>query len=149
MTSTRDIGQSMTWRARAYLVITAVQHVGVGAACLGRPQDFDGDAFQTIRGIMPMTWWGVVFLIGGLHLTFAAARQSELAARVGMPLSALTTSLWAAAFVLAYQEGGAVSPVGAILASSLTLKDLVICAQPMRSPFEPLVKEYTGQTTRS
>ena len=65
-----------------------------------------------------------------------------------MPLSAVITSLWAMSFALAWHEGGVVSPVGAIIATSLTAKDLVICRQPMRSPFEPLVKEYVGPQGR-
>jgi hypothetical protein len=136
----------MTWRARAYLVITAVQHGLIGFACiwLSGTEAFSGDAFRIIRHIFPIWGWGVVFVAGGIHLAIAAGRGSELLARVAMPLSAVLTSLWAMAFILAWHEGGVVSPVGAILATSLTAKDLVICRQPMRSPFEPLVKEYAG-----
>lgn len=134
----------MTWRARAYLIATAVQHTLAGLSCLLLPETFDGDAFQVVRTIAPMWAWGILFLAGGIHLAYAAARSSEIAARVGMPLSALMISLWAAGFVLAFNEGGAVSPIGAILTASLTFKDLIVCGQPMRSPFEPLVKEYAS-----
>lgn len=138
--------ERMTWRARTYLVITALQHTLIGIACinLSGTDAFSGDAWRIVRSLFPIWAWGIVFLCGGLHLAIAAARGSELLARVGMPLSAVLTSLWAMSFILAWHEGGVVSPVGAILAASLTAKDLVICRQPMRSPFEPLVKEYVG-----
>lgn len=137
-------GSEMTWRARAYLIVTALQNIGIGTACLLRSETFNGDAFQKIRDIAPLWAWGIIFLAGGLHLAVAAAKSHEILARVGMPLSALIISLWAAGFVLAYEEGGAVSPVGALIAISLTLKDLIVCAQPMRSPFDPVVKEYAN-----
>ena len=140
----------MTWRARAYLLITAGQNALIGLSCLMLHDSvaFEGDAFRIVRSLLPMWVWGVLFLAGGVHLFTAALRGSELLARVGMPLSAVITSLWAMSFALAWHEGGVVSPVGAIIATSLTAKDLVICRQPMRSPFEPLVKEYVGPQGR-
>jgi len=134
--------EQMTWRARAYLVIAAARHILVGAACIVLVADFDGDSFQVIRAVLPVWVWGVAFLVGGAHLTYAAIRGSEGHARVALSLSAISTSVWAAGFLLAYQEGGAVSPIGVIFATALTAKDLVICRQPMRSPFEPIVREY-------
>lgn len=137
----------MTWRARAYLVITGLLQNGLtGLACLWLQDTdaFDGDGWRVVREIMPMWKWGIGFLVFAGLLMIAAARGSELLARIGMPLSAVLTGLWAAAFVLAFHDGGVVSPVGAIIASSLCAKDLLICSQPLRLPFEPLVKEYVG-----
>lgn len=136
----------MTWRARAYLAVTALQNFLVGISCiaLADTNAFDGDAFRIVRGILDMSQWGIIFVLGGAHLMYAAVRGSELHARIAMPLSAVTLSLWAAGFALAWHQGGVVSPVGAVFATSLTVKDLIVCAQPLRSPFEPLVQEYTG-----
>lgn len=136
----------MTWRARAYLFITAVQNALIGFACitLDGTAAFEGDGWRVVRDLLEMWQWGVVFLCGAIHMAVAAARGSELLARVGMPLSAVIVALWAAAFAAAFQDGGVVSPVGAIIAGSLTAKDLLVCSQPLRLPFEPLVKEYAG-----
>lgn len=136
----------MSWRARAYLFITALQNALIGLSCitLDDTEAFSGDGWRVVRDLMPMWIWGILFVIGGLHLFGAAARGSELWARVSMPMSAVLTALWAAAFVLAFKDGGAVSPVGTIIAAALTAKDLLICSQPLRLPFEPLVKEYAS-----
>lgn len=136
----------MTWRARAYLIVTAIQNVLIGISCivLADTEAFDGDAFQIVKHILSMPAWGLVFIAGGAHLMYAAIKGSELHARIAMPLSAVTISLWAMGFALAWQAGGVVSPVGAIFATSLTVKDLIVCAHPLRSPFEPLVQEYAG-----
>ena len=87
----------MTWRARAYLLITAGQNALIGLSCLMLHDSvaFEGDAFRIVRSLLPMWVWGVLFLAGGVHLFTAALRGSELLARVGMPLSAVITSLWA------------------------------------------------------
>lgn len=137
----------MTWRARAYLSIGACRHLAIGASCLLVGQTFQSEAFAQIKAVFPIWLWGVVFVLGGLHMGYAAASASETAARVAMTFSAVVTSVWAAGFIMAFEpSGGVVSPVGGILFTALTLKDLVVCRQPMRSPFEPIVKEYAEHT---
>lgn len=136
------IVDEMTWRAKAYLSICAARHGLLGISTLLVPNTFQGPAFEEIRGAASLTVWGMIFIAGGLHLTYAAWTGKETAARSAMTVSAIVTSVWAAGFIMAFEPGGVVSPVAAILFSALTLKDLVICRQPMRSPFEPLVRKY-------
>lgn len=138
----------MTWRARGYLAITAGRHIAIGAVCILLPQDFDGDSYQIILEILPIWAWGLLFFVGGAHLAFSAVRGHENHARIGLSLSAITTSTWAAGFFMAYLTGGVVTLIGGILWTALTGKDLVVCAQPMRSPFEKLAREYAAPPRR-
>lgn len=135
---------TMTPRARAYIVITAVQHGLVGASATLLSQQFNGDGFRVARELMPIPVWGLMFLAGSGMLMQAAVRGSESRARLGMVLSVLLIALLGASLALSYTEGGVVSPIGTVFALSLMAKDLVVCAQPMRSPFERVVEEYVG-----
>ncbi|WP_193613171.1 hypothetical protein [Nocardioides lijunqiniae] len=138
----------MTKRARGYLTVTALRHVAVGIVCLALPNDFKGDSYQIIIEVLPIGLWGLLFLAGGAHLGYAAVKGDERQARIGLSLSAVSTSLWAAGFFMAYFVGGIVTLIGGILWTALTLKDLVVCAQPMRSPFERITREYVGPQAR-
>lgn len=132
----------MTWRARAYLSVASARHLLVGAATIALSDDFNGDSFSVIISIFPLWLWGAIFVLGGIHLAYAAWYGVEGQARAALAVSAGMTAAWAAGFTLAYLQGGVVSPVGAILFGALCVKDLVQCAQPLRSPFEPLVRRY-------
>lgn len=140
--------EQMTWRARAYLVVGALRHLGVGATGLAVPDTYDGDSFKILLSVLSLDLWAILFIVGGFHLGFAAIRGSVGHARVALIISAAMTSAWAMGFYLAFFAGGVVSPLGAILFSALVLKDLVQCGQPLRSPFEPIVRRYvTRQET--
>lgn len=134
--------EQMTWRARAYLCVGALRHLALGVTGLTLPGTYDGDAFGILLGVLSLTMWSVLFLVGGLHLAYAAGRGNVGHARVALILSAAMTAAWAVGFLLAFFEGGVVSPLGTILFSALVLKDLVQCGQPLRSPFEPIVRKY-------
>ena len=140
--------EQMTWRARAYLTVGALRHLLIGSAIVAAEDQFDSDSFSVIISILPLAAWGVVFLVGGLHLAYAAVRAREGAARTALVMSAGMTAAWGMGFLLAFIQGGVVSPVGAILFSALAAKDLVVCAQPLRSPFEPIVRKYTRDSER-
>ena len=143
MNTLRVPEEQMTWRARAYLGVGSLRHLLIGSAIMAAEDQFDSDSFSVIISILPLYAWGVVFLIGGLHLAWAALRASEGHARTALVISAGMTAAWGVGFLLAFVQGGVVSPVGAILFSALAAKDLVVCAQPLRSPFEPIVRKYT------
>ncbi|WP_435744882.1 hypothetical protein [Nocardioides sp. SYSU DS0663] len=132
----------MTWRARGYLGIAGARHLAVGVYVLACPADFTADAYQVITAMLPMWLWGLLSLIGGGHLLYAASRGAENHARVALVMSAMSSSFWAVGFFMGFFVGGVVTLIGAIIFTALTLKDLVVCAQPMRSPFERFVREY-------
>lgn len=128
----------MTWRARFYLTVAALRHTLTGVVALTMP---------VLPGVdlgLPLWAWGLVFILGGCHLGYAAAAGREGHARAGLAISAVMTSVFAAGFLALWLDGES-GPLGAILFTALTLKDLTIVRDPMRSPFEPIVREYADQ----
>lgn len=136
--------EQMTWRARAYLTVGSLRHLAIGVTGLTLADTYDGDAFAILFRIFSLEVWATIFLVGGLHLAYAAGRGSVGHARVALIISASMTAAWAVGFGLAFHQGGVVSPLGCILFTALVLKDLVQCGQPLRSPFEPIVRKYTA-----
>lgn len=132
----------MTVRARAYLCIGSLRHLALGISGLALADTFSSDAFKVLFDVFSLEVWSILFLVGGIHLAYAAVKGSVGHARVALILSASMTAAWAVGFFLAFKQGGVVSPLGGILFSALVLKDLVQCGQPLRSPFEPIVRKY-------
>lgn len=134
--------EQMTLRARAYLCIGSLRHLAMGASGLALSDTFDGAAFKVLLGVFSLEVWSILFLLGGMYLAYAAGKGDVWHARVALIFSASMTAAWAVGFFLAFRQGGVVSPIGGILFSALVLKDLVQCGQPLRSPFEPIVRRY-------
>lgn len=126
----------MTWRARFYLTVCGTRHGLTGLSAL-----LLYDKFPTVDLGLPLWGWALVFLSGSGHLLYSAYAGSEMNARIALAVSAVVTSVWAAGFFAFWMEGRG-SPLGVILFGALTLKDLTIVGEPMRSPFEPIVREY-------
>ena len=131
----------MTWRARGYLTIAGARHFLTGLAAV-----LMHELFPQVDLGLSIFAWGILFLVGGTHLWFAAATGSENHARIGLALSAVVTSVWAAGFLAAWAGGVVASPLGGILFATLTFKDLTIVRDPMRSPFEPIIREYVDRS---
>lgn len=138
----------MTPRARLYLSVAALRHILIGLACLCMPDAFVSHSFDQIVAVLPMEGWGIVFLGAGATCTAAALTRSETLARVGLILSAASTAVWAGGFVAAYLAGTAAAPTGPIIYWAVTFKDLVVCRQPLRSPFEPLIRALIDERRR-
>lgn len=140
--------EEMTFWARVYLTIAAARQIGLGLYCLLRPDLFISGSFQTIEGIMPFRLWGAVFLITGAALVYAAWSRSEGWARAGLLLSVGTTALWAGGFFAAFVLDAGGGPSGWIAWGSLALKDIVMCASPLRLPFEPIKRRVLATIGR-
>lgn len=140
--------QEMTPRARLYLTIAAVRHLLVALPCLLAPQLFVSASFRQIADVLPMQAWGVVFLGVSLACATAAVSRSEVMARVGLILSAASTAVWAGGLTAALFTTTITGPTGPVIWWAVTFKDLVVCRQPMRSPFEPLVRMALGPRSR-
>lgn len=135
--------EQMTLRARAYLMVGSLRHLALGVVGLALPETFDGRAFKVILDIFDLWFWAVLFIVGGVHLSYAAVRGSVEHARVALVISACLTSAWAGGFFFASKNVGVGLPlVCGLVFAALVLKDLVQCAQPLRSPFEPFVRKY-------
>lgn len=131
----------MTWRARAYLTIASARHLAIGGSMLILPHTYDTRSYHLLFHDIPSVFWSVVLLIGGAHLAYAAIRANELHARIALILSCGISSMWAASFAFIAFHGYA-SILATAVFGALAGKDLLVCGQPLRSPFEPLVRLY-------
>lgn len=135
----------MTVRAQAYLCVAALRHLALGIVALTLPGVFGGAAMRVTLQVFTLQVWAVLFIVGGAHLAYSAGRGHVGHARVALVISACMTSAWAGGFLLAFRASGFASPlggIGGIVFTALVLKDLVQCGQPLRSPFEPIVRKY-------
>ena len=130
----------MTWRARAYLTIASVRHLVIGTSMLILPRTYETKSFHLLFHDIPSMFWAVILLFGGLHLAFAAFRASELHARIALIISCGISSMWAASFAMQITHPFAI--LATAVFGALACKDLLVCGQPLRSPFEPLVRMY-------
>lgn len=145
MVHIRHEPEVMTGRARVYLVIAALRHMLIGLCCVLVPETFQSSSFDPLRAILPLRVWGFAFLAAAFVCTVAAIRRSEHLARLGLIMSGTTSAVWATGFLLAWVSGDLSSPTGPIIWWAVTLKDFVVCSQPMRSPFEPLVRAVRAE----
>lgn len=142
--------ERMTTRARFYLTIAAARHLAVGLLCLLLPHDFylvsSYDQLAKVLAPAPFTKgieaWGLLFVFAAAVLLWAVIRQDEKSARTALIISVVLTMMWAGGFVAALVQGQLQGPLGPIPWLALAAKDLVVCAQPLRAPFEPLVQRF-------
>lgn len=136
--------EQMTARARIYLTIAAAQHLLIAGGLLLFPGAWSTPSFAVLAGLAPLWVWGALMLAGGLHLTWSALTGSEGHARVALVGAAVLAALWSAGFLLAWEHGVATA-LGGIVFAAVAGKDLMVCGQPLRSPFEPIVREFAGE----
>lgn len=136
------VPEQMTGRAQAYLTVAGLRHIAIGAACLAVGRWFTSPGYAQIKAIPGgLMTWGIVSLAVGIACLTAAGRRSENLARFALLSSAVVTGLWAAGFWLAMFDGTITGPTGPAIWTAVTAKDLIVCRQPLRSPFEPLIRE--------
>lgn len=128
----------MTLRARWYLAIAAVRHLLTGMFAMLAGESFKSTSFIPILSAAPLFFWGCVFLGAGLACAAAAILKHEGLARLGMAWSATSTLIVGVSLLLAIATGNLSSPTGPIIWLAVAGKDFVVCAQPIRSPFEGL-----------
>lgn len=130
----------MTARARAYLAIAGTRHLLVGTFALIVPEWFRSTSFVPIVAAAPLWFWGMFSIGAAIACIGSAATRSEPLARIGMAWSAVLTLLIGVGLLLSVFTGGLSSPTGPIIWLAVALKDFVVCAQPIRSPFEGLTE---------
>jgi FtsH-binding integral membrane protein len=136
--------EQMTTRARMYLNVAAARHLIIGIAMIAAPATFGSRGFQSLFLIFPMSVWTALLIIGGLHLAYASAMGKEGSARMALIFSGSISLMWAVGFAVVLQAGVA-SVFGATILGALACKDFIMCAQPMRSPFEKVFRLYGGR----
>lgn len=139
----RPAPERMTGRAQSYLTVAAARHLLIGGACLADPRSFRSSSYDQIKELAPggLFAWGVVGVLVGAACLVGSIAKREDVARAGLLGSAFITSLWAGGLFAAWHAGTLSGPTGPIIWTALTFKDLVVCRQPLRSPFEPLVRD--------
>lgn len=131
----------MTARARWYLAIAGVRHLLVGTFALMMSGSFKSTSFIPILAAAPLWFWALFSLGAGIACATAAATRSEPLARLGMAWSAVLTLLIGVGLLMSVFTGQSSSPTGPIIWLAVALKDFVVCAQPIRSPFEGLTEQ--------
>lgn len=140
--------EQMTPRARLYLLAIAIYCFNVGAACIFLHPDFVSPAFNIIKDKMPfrLKGWAVLQIGVGLVSFWASWRARERPAWFALIGAAIVSSLWAMwfiypLFVLHVSETARFILI--LLGSGfslLTALNLIQARQPLRSPFEPVLR---------
>src|SRR4051812_25611054 len=138
----------MTGRARAYLAIAATRHLLVGAFALFMSSSFKSTSFVPILDAAPLWFWGVFSLGAGVACAGASITKSEPLARLGMAWSAVVTLLVGVGLLISVFTGQSSSPTGPIIWLAVAFKDFVVCAQPIRSPFEGLTEQLARKNRK-
>lgn len=138
--------EQMTSRARWYLII-------VTGYCLFMAYGlfFYQDWFRTanlapVIDMIPfqLTAWGVIHTVIGALAFYAAYKGSGSAAYQTLIAAFVIVGLWAFGFVwaagMAIHTGNKAGWSGAVVYTSLALTHLVQARQPIRSPFDPIMR---------
>jgi MFS family permease len=135
--------EQMTPRARLYLLATALYCIGIGLSCALVPHLFTSSSFTQIRSMAPCGFagWGFAhFLVAAVSL-FASYRGSEKWAYTSLMGATIMVGPWAAGFWIAFAtEPLRTAPTGMIAYTYITVIHLVQARQPLRSPFEPVLR---------
>lgn len=149
-------GERMTPRARIYMAICAARHVLLGAACLIDPGGFTSGSFAGVKDVLRwwvgpdemLRIWGAAFVaVGAICSVAAIAGRVELA-RIGLLTSVVISAMWVGGFVASIWSGQSAGWSGVIVWGAVTGKDLTMLQDPLRNPFEPLIRkeERSGST---
>lgn len=137
----------MTTRARWYLAIAGIRHLLVGGFALLMAGSFKSTSFIPILTAAPLWFWALFSIGAGSACMGAAISCSEPLARLGMAWSAVLTLLIGTGLLMSVFTGQSTSPTGPIIWLAVALKDFVVCAQPIRSPFEGLTERLARKNS--
>ncbi|HEY1175747.1 MAG TPA: hypothetical protein VGF17_06290 [Phytomonospora sp.] len=113
----------------------------MGGFALGAPESFRSTSFVPIIAAAPLWFWALFSLGAGTACMVAGISRSEPLARLGMAWSAVLTLLIGMGLLMAVFTQQLTSPTGPIIWLAVAFKDFVVCAQPIRSPFEGLTEQ--------
>lgn len=143
--------EGMTSRARWYLIIGALRHALIGIFAIGWADQWKAVAFVPILSYAPLWVWGTAMLLIAAVMGVAHRYRDPSWARMGLIASATLTLALGTGIGLgvaeAWATGQTATPVTAILLLALAFKDYAVCTQPMRSPFEPLLRRMPNAPT--
>jgi hypothetical protein len=140
--------ERMTARARMYLLINVALHAAMAWSCLFVPEFFSSVSYTGVKAALPfgtghaLFIWGLLFLTTSVLSGLAAYRGSEYLARVSLLLSAICCASWTGGFLAALAAHQLKGPTGMIWSAALAAKDLIQLRQPLRNPFEPVMRRF-------
>jgi ABC-type arginine transport system permease subunit len=137
----------MSARARFYLWATAVPALVVSLFCFFGGQLLRAPSYSVIRtvGFNTFAYWGFLYGVVAVTAAWAAIRGHETLARFALIASAFGMACWAAGFGIAYHTHHLAGPTGVLVWGTLAVKDLTVCRQPLRSPFEAITRAFATQ----
>ena len=131
--TTAPAPERMSHRARAYMAIVATRHILTGVFYLW--------VWGSTADAVHVLWFAMFLVVGALAaMPVRTGRDGQ--ARLGLILSIVATSTWSASFlVAAATSAGHWSALAAIVLGTLAAKDLTMVQEPLRNPFEALIRE--------
>lgn len=137
--------EAMTPKARQYLLITALYFFLMGLSMLLSPERFSSPSFEIVANRIPfgLDGWATIHLLTSLLALHAARVGREKPAWLALIIGAGILGAWTYGFFVALQISGeaSVSPLWAY--GALTLYHLTQARQPLRAPFDPLIRSMT------
>lgn len=136
----------LSLRARAYLWSYTVANILLGVFLLFTPELFQSQSFDALRAVFALPVWGAIYLVVAVVTFVGAYKGTEKPARAALLANLVTTGGFFAGFTAAMIENTSSSPSGPIAWGLLTILNLIMLSNPLRTPFEDLVKEITEET---
>jgi di/tricarboxylate transporter len=142
--STAPAHDRMSTRAKVQLILVSFfARALFGLVLIFDHASFDSDAYSTLKLLFPLTTWGIIFIVVGSVALIAALTESAALARVALVLSVSLTAAWASGFIsAALVEEDVRNPTVLYLSLCVLLADLVLCSQPLRTPFEAVKQKF-------
>lgn len=141
----KECCMDLSLRARAYLWSYTLANLAMGVTLVTMPASFQSQSFDAVRAVCPLWVWGMIYLCVAVVTFWGAYRGTERPARLGLLANLITTGGFFAAFVVASVQNTSSSPSGPIAWGLLAVINLIMLANPLRTPFEDLVKEMTEE----
>lgn len=136
----------LSLRARAYLWSYTLANLVMGSLLVALPSAFQSQSFGALRALFPLPVWGFIYLAVALVTCYGAYRGTERPARAALLANLFTTGGFFAGFTAAMIDNTSSSPSGPIAWGLLTVLNLIMLSNPLRTPFEDLVKGITEET---
>lgn len=129
---------AMTSRARGYMLTVSGRHLVMAGFIFAAPERFTARGFKPMTDSWPLWAWGSIIALIGVVALAASVWRREALARTGLIASASLSGLVAIGLTIAAVQSPVGGVTGAIIFWALTAKDLIVCQDPIRSPFEAL-----------
>lgn len=145
--------EAMTRRAQWYLCIGGSRHAVLGWFAIVKADQFTSGVWVPIISYAPLCFWGGAMLLVALLMFVSAGCRSAKLARLALVLSGTLTLTVGAGILIGligiWTDGNpatTATPVLPTLLLSLALKDYAVCTQPLRSPFESILRSVKWES---